>query len=124
MALDGDVEDGRAHADAVPVPQVHLGQPAPRRLLGALLPSAAPVLDAVHVGAVEAAQVAEPGLGRVDLEEEVMAGGRGVVGRQLGVAVGGPAEEERVVAVEGEEPPRERAGGDLQRHLRHSTLGL
>ena len=116
MALDGDLEHRRAHADLVPVAQVHFGQPAAGCLLGTLLPAAAAVLLAVHVGAVETAEIAQAGMRRIHLEQEVMAGGGGVGGGQLGVAVRGAAEEERVVPVVREHAAREGTGGNLERH--------
>jgi hypothetical protein len=59
-------------------------------------------LTSIHVGAVQAAEIAEADLWRQGFEEEVMPGDGGVVG-QMNMAVGVATEKEGVVGGEGED---------------------
>jgi len=78
------------------------------------------VLLAVDVRAVEAAQVAQARGRWVHLQDEVMARRGGVVGGELGMAIGRAAKEERVMAVELElaslNRPRHHLEADATRH--------
>ena len=120
--LDRDLEVGVADPHLVAVLEVDLQLPGRWRLLRPQVPRPAAEADAVHHGAVEAAQVAQPRRGGVHLEQEVVPRG-GRVGRvELGVAVGRAAEEERVMGREVERPPTEGSGSDTQGHLaRHGS---
>ena len=90
------------HAELVAVFHVDLGIAAFRALLGRLAFLSSADLLAVHLRAVEAAEVAQPRGGRVHFDEEMMAGDEGVVARQAGVAGGRATEDEGVVLVEDE----------------------
>ena len=114
--LRGDADDRRADPDLVAVAQVHLREAPGLRLLGRLVGPPAPVAHAVDVRAVEAAEVAQPRVRRVHLEEEVVPRRRRVARGEPRVAVGRAAEEERVVAREVEASPADRPGRDDEAH--------
>jgi len=107
----------RPDPDLVAVLEVELFAPSLPALFRTLVRPPTPVADGVDVGAVEAAEVAQAGAGRVDLEYEVVARGRGVARGETRVAVGRPAEEERVVLGEVEPLPTNGTSSDDEADL-------
>ena len=68
------MSDGAAHADEITVFQLDFGIRALRALLGCFAGLTTAIALAVDVGAVEAAEIAQDGVGRAGFEEEVDGG--------------------------------------------------
>ncbi len=85
-----------------------------RALLGRLALLSSADLFAVHLRAIEAAEVAQARGGRAHFDEEMMAGDEGVVARQARVAIRRAPEDEGIVLVEDEGFTFHRPIGELE----------